>query len=387
MENVSMSALLKDFVTELNGWANRKVVSPYPTVSRKEVEQCGIIVYGGSIIGRGVVAQLIDSGIIPAWIVDKNIDLHGTRYMGIEIRPVASLSELDKKRGGHYVLLASTHINEMRHECERLGVRKWILTWCIREFCPMVGQWGISMTEELRTDGLVHGIELFEDEKSHMIYKAFVKYHYVYDNDFSRIRDPIEYFPSDLLERIDYSRFVDCGAFVGDTLKIWQKQYLSHDAGDDNYEYWAFEPNEDSFEELKNYVINLNGEMQRKIHLFNAGLAAFDTTISMTGNGVGASVKANNTGKTSLRTIDGVLQDATPTVIKADVEGYELELLKGAEKIIRRCHPTLMISVYHKFSDIYVIPQYIAGLGLGYELYLRHAPTAFTDTTLYAIMP
>jgi hypothetical protein len=67
-----------------------------------------------------------------------------------------------------------------------------------------------------------------------------------------------------------------------------------------------------------------------------------------------------------------------------DIEGAELEALKGARETIEKYHPGLAISVYHKPEDIWVIPQWINEIG-GYDFYLRpHAHSTF-DTVCYAI--
>ncbi len=370
------------FLEELNSWNQNKVVSPYLSVNREELKHFGIVIYGGSVIGRNVTALLLDSGITPEWIVDKDEKLCGTKYSEIEIRPVESLAEI----GERFVLLASTHINEMKSECEKYGVKKWILTWQLNEFCPMVVEWGISMTEDLLTDKLVNSIEIFEDEKSCSIYKAFIKYHFLYENDFSHLQDPIDYFPEDLRRVIDYRRFIDCGAFTGDTLKIWIEQYLSSNPGDNDYGYWAVEPNKHSFKQLSDYVSGLAPEIRQRIHLLNNAVGAEDALVSIMGSAGGTTVITEAENKeTPIRKLDSTLKDSSPTVIKADVEGYEMDLLQGAEETIRRCRPTLMISVYHKFSDIYEIPSAIQKMDLGYKIYLRHAPAVFTDTVCYAI--
>jgi hypothetical protein len=67
-----------------------------------------------------------------------------------------------------------------------------------------------------------------------------------------------------------------------------------------------------------------------------------------------------------------------------DIEGAELDALRGAEGIIERDHPRLAISVYHKPEDIWEIPHYILRRHPGYKLYLRqHA--VFTETVCYGI--
>lgn len=75
------------------------------------------------------------------------------------------------------------------------------------------------------------------------------------------------------------------------------------------------------------------------------------------------------------------------TFIKMDVEGAELESLKGAEKTIRRDRPKLAICIYHKPEDMWTIPLYIKELVPEYKLYIRHHSSGKDETVLYAVMP
>lgn len=70
--------------------------------------------------------------------------------------------------------------------------------------------------------------------------------------------------------------------------------------------------------------------------------------------------------------------------IKMDIEGAELEALKGAESTIRRDRPKLAISVYHKLHDFWTIPRWIESLDLGYRFYLRHFTIHAEETVLFA---
>jgi hypothetical protein len=70
--------------------------------------------------------------------------------------------------------------------------------------------------------------------------------------------------------------------------------------------------------------------------------------------------------------------------IKMDIEGAELEALRGAESVLKQFKPKLAISVYHNFKDFWTIPQYLAQLGLGYRFYLRHFTIHAEETVLFA---
>ncbi len=62
-------------------------------------------------------------------------------------------------------------------------------------------------------------------------------------------------------------------------------------------------------------------------------------------------------GEGDIRTVrpDEVLRDETPDFIKIDVEGMEMDVLRGLQKTIRRCRPVLLVECdrenIHDFAD------------------------------------
>ena len=83
--------------------------------------------------------------------------------------------------------------------------------------------------------------------------------------------------------------------------------------------------------------------------------------------------------------LDEALAGQRVTFIKMDIEGSELEALKGAEKTIREQKPKLAICVYHKPEDIWEIPELMLEFNEDYRFYMRHYSLASFDTVLYAI--
>jgi hypothetical protein len=82
--------------------------------------------------------------------------------------------------------------------------------------------------------------------------------------------------------------------------------------------------------------------------------------------------------------MDHVIAGFKPTFISMDVEGAELEALKGAEMLIRENKPDLAICVYHASNHVWDIPLYLDGLRLGYKFYLRNYTSFIGETVLYA---
>ena len=367
-----------ELLSELNNLYNQRICSKFPRVSKEDLMRDGVVIYGYAVHGQYLEKELLSHGIRPSWIVDKTPSLHGRSTVGIDIRPISSLSEV----GSCYVLLGSTHVLAKSAECMRYNAEKWILPAALRAWCTLTGEIGICNDGERHFEEITSAYRLMSDDKSREIFMAYIRYHHTFYNDFSALFDPVLYFPKDLVGRIDYNFFVDVGAFTGDTLSDWIREGQCKRA---DCQYYAFEPDLSSFNQLKVLVDSL----PYSVHAVNAIIGNESGTGFMTGQGMSASrtyepSNQNEEGITLTR-IDDLFADSRPTFIKADVEGEELNLLYGAEQTIRRCRPTLAISVYHWYRDIWTIPIWIHNLDCGYEIYLRHHHTGFTDTVCYAI--
>ena len=82
---------------------------------------------------------------------------------------------------------------------------------------------------------------------------------------------------------------------------------------------------------------------------------------------------------------DLVLEDDKVSFIKMDIEGAELDALKGAAEIIKRDKPKLAISIYHKASDYIDLAEFICSLAPSYKLFMRHYSPSKHETVLYGV--
>ena len=152
--------------------------------------------------------------------------------------------------------------------------------------------------------------------------------------------------------------------------------------------------------ELCRKVLARDSALADVVALIPKGLWSKTTTLLFRGNklfnGASRFVDANDNDKKSwsdddikvpVTSIDEVLQGERVTFIKFDIEGSELEGLKGARKTIETYHPTLAISIYHKPQDIIELPEYIKGIAPGYRFYLRSYEEDTIETVLYGIWP
>ncbi|RLB34963.1 MAG: hypothetical protein DRH12_17020 [Deltaproteobacteria bacterium] len=94
-----------------------------------------------------------------------------------------------------------------------------------------------------------------------------------------------------------------------------------------------------------------------------------------------------NSGAIKTIKLDDFLRTKKVTLIKADIEGMELSMLKGAKRIISLWKPKLAICVYHYPNDLLDIIQYLQHLVPQYKFALRHHSPRQLETVLYAWTP
>jgi len=138
--------------------------------------------------------------------------------------------------------------------------------------------------------------------------------------------------------------------------------------------------------------MELNPSLASRIQLHeNPVWSSSGDELFVRGNGPGTTVglvaKSPNATRVETLKIDDLVTRGDYSridFIKMDIEGAELEALKGSEGVLRQFKPKLAITVYHNFQDFWTIPQYLDGLGLGYRFYLRHFTIHAEETVLFA---
>jgi len=170
---------------------------------------------------------------------------------------------------------------------------------------------------------------------------------------------------------------LDIGGLFGET-SFWLSKYVGEEG-----RVFCFEP------VLENYRVlleNLNTNGTKNIVPVNLAVGETSGEIRISGSGGGAAT--SDLGKTvSCTSIDDFVKNhnlARVDMIKMDIEGYELNGLRGAVETLKKFKPKLAISVYHGGEDLAAIPLFIKDLGLGYKIYLRHFTPTIGETFLFA---
>lgn len=171
--------------------------------------------------------------------------------------------------------------------------------------------------------------------------------------------------------------FVDVGAFDGKTSLNFINWCKS------NYKkIYCFEADSENVEKCK-YNLAMKTE---KFEVIPKGAYSEECKLGFDSKGNGGSaISEEALTYIEATTIDKALNGDRATFIKMDIEGSEMEALKGCKDTIRNYKPKLAISVYHKLNDIIEIPNYILSINSNYKLYLRHYSLGSYETILYAL--
>jgi len=192
-----------------------------------------------------------------------------------------------------------------------------------------------------------------------------------------------QYFDSEII----ISRYIDDEVFIDAGCCDFYTDICFINNSKNKYEkIIAFEPDSRMYP-----VCVENSKKYNNAEILNSGLWNINTELYFDNLGMphgGARVSdisETDFIKIKAVTLDDVLKGDKATFIKMDVEGAELNALIGCEKTIKKYHPKLAISIYHKPEDIWEIPAYILSLNNNYKLYLRHYSLWQRETVIYAV--
>ena len=161
----------------------------------------------------------------------------------------------------------------------------------------------------------------------------------------------------------------DIGGYKGDTAI-----YFADKVGP-NGKVYVFEPTWANFNDLT-YNVNVNN-MQDIILPIQKGMSDKAGYMKMCSLDSGVPWAFFDELKGAEQVVISTIDDAFKNLklsrldyIKMDVEGFELDVLRGGEKTIKDMKPQMVIPLYHNLIDFIDIPLWIDKLG-GYDLYIR----------------
>ena len=168
--------------------------------------------------------------------------------------------------------------------------------------------------------------------------------------------------------------FVDAGGFDGDTTEEFCRRYPDYRT------VHLFEPSQRNMGAAKVRLAAC-----RDITFHQVGLSDRVGSLCFDAEAGSASAVTSGPGEVvQMTTLDLAVAEPV-SLIKMDLEGWELTALAGCERHIREDRPKLAIAVYHRASDFRTVWRYARSIHPDYKVYLRHYTQGWSETVMFFV--
>jgi FkbM family methyltransferase len=342
-----------------------------------------ILIYGAGSKGRETAKVLQNQG---ARVV-AFLDAKAQPEQHLDDLPVFTLTDwLSHNDPTHYGVIIA--IGNMEYWTDGLLLARSLpqqgFAWCshFRYFCPLswdhVMKASVPWGYESSYEALDRLNSILDDEKSRQCLEEIVRARITLSCP-QNCTDNL-YIPNDLPSWPSPLRFVDCGAYTGDTLADFALNGYLFEA------IAVFEPDPFNFSQLIR-----NTSRDKNITRLPCALGArTENVIFQVNKSMGSRIidvpkeKGGEMQSVLCVALDDVLPTFAPNLIKMDIEGAEYDALLGARHIIERYRPSLAISIYHCRDHLWTIPFLLESWKLCYRLHIRYHTCTSTDIVLYA---
>ncbi len=345
-------------------------------------------IYGAGHYSSVITKELLTQGLEFDLIIDKyteKTELHGL--------PIVNSAEGLDVNAKVWLIVSAYLCEEIIDELSRLGYLNFIpfidalreARNCVPELARSAIWYRNNQPFALDKSKLQQATSLLSDQKSITTLESIALFREkpVFDTYLDGDADA-QYFSESVpwKDSIKSFRFVDCGAFTGDTLISLVDVAKLHHKPIDNV--ILFEPEGGNRRQL----IEAASQYQDfQYHIYPCGVWNENTFLSFSDNNSASHITTEKGVSEQIMcvTIDGTLMGAKPNFIKMDIEGAEIEAILGAKEVIKKYTPILTIAIYHKPYDIWDIPLLINEINPNYKMYIRVHGDMTEETVLYCI--
>jgi len=353
------------------------------------------IIYGAGKGGAITYQHLVENGIEVIAFID---DFKSGEYFG---KPIIKLEDLNKYKADAYFIGTAESVKKIKDwaeklsrfvdmgkimvsnvpGCDRFGNR--ILATMMSPPHDIKLYTDIFEENDFKRDLIEHFDEIKEFSKN--ISQKFISFEEVYKlfNMYSKYvanTHEEDYAYPDINFDVEEGDIVfDCGANSSKDAYI-NCLYFAKKAGK-NGKVYAFEPIPRIYNELLEDVKGFEN-----IIPVNKGVSDRRQTVYFKDLGGSSRIDTAGDIEVELISIDEFVKEHNiPKVdfIKMDIEGAELDALKGAINTIKTFKPKLAICIYHKPEHFYEIPTFIKSIVPEYKIWLlnNESPTDFWGGT------
>ena len=215
---------------------------------------------------------------------------------------------------------------------------------------------------------LKHFISKEDEVFEHLTTMESIKNQYklpydLYEDSVFKYKHGLKYVPQNVIKSLDNKDFLDCGAHIGDSALMFTRNYYPN-------KIYSFEPILDNY----NFLLeNIKLNNLKKVIPIKKGLGEKSCTVRIHSLGPSSRVSEDGNANIEIITIDEFVSETNSSVglIKIHVEGYELEVLKGAKRTIKELKPVLLIGICHNPEEFFGTKKYIQELVPDYKFKIK----------------
>lgn len=286
------------------------------------------------------------------------------------------------------IIIASVYYEDISYQLQELGINNYTYYEDLAIADERFDIWydafkGNFEDLEKNKDQYIKLYDIFADDLSREIYSNIIMYRITLNLSYMEKafkmseKEGIQDFDKIVVSRFGEGncRFFDVGAYDG-------KSSLDFISFSPKYRHiYIFEPDKSHIE---NITHNLRGK--ENVSIINAAVGAQRGFIGFDSSDKAGGGKVSKQG---MEMVEMVMLDdyieAGVNYIKMDVEGYEADVLKGAERFIKKEKPLLGVSVYHKTGDIHKLVNLVLSWNPNYKVYIRQYTKKYCDTVCYFV--
>jgi FkbM family methyltransferase len=348
-----------------------------------------VILHGAGRFGRRTLKRMRSVGLEPIAFSDNDPKLDGKHVDGIPVFSALKAAEFYGKSAAFAVTVwnaaATDRMRQRIQLLEEMGCQRvfpvGLLCWKYPDaFLPY---YPLDLPHKVleSAEDVDAAYQLFSDEESRREYVGQARFRLWLDYDALGAARGADYFSrSELFDLRPDEVFIDCGAFDGDTIEDFVR------ARDESFQsIHAFEPDPLNWPKLQDRLSRLPSAIGTKIKALPYALGSKECVVQFDSTGQDTARIGEGTISVECVPLDHVLAGISPTFIKFDIEGAELDALEGAREVIERCRPVLAVSCYHQQNHLWEVPLKLKELCRDYQFFLRPHGSEGWDLLCYGI--
>lgn len=346
------------------------------------------VIFGSGALGRILLTAARASGVRVAAFADNNAAVWGTQIEDVPVlSPADAVAQFNDRA---FFLIGVFNSAAPMRQLGELGAQRIVpypaFYWKFVSTIPWAP--GIELPSRIVADAAAmrKGYACLHDDRSREEFAAQIAWRCTLD--YARLppADPGAdiYFAPDLVRLSDREVMVDCGAFDGDSIRLFTAR------ANGRFEHiYACEPDARNRKALGAYIDGLPAGQRDRLTVLPFAVGAKDGVVYFNTSGTAGShmTADSSTDAIDCRTLDTLMAGASPTFVKMDIEGAEPDALGGATATLRRSRPILAVCAYHVSEHLWTLPRIIAEAVPDYRISLRRYAEECWEMVYYAVPP